>query len=51
LLNLQVFAGLGFNSAEIQMQTEEHMTQQVYFIGINKDSNANKVDLQLLGRF
>lgn len=51
LLNLEIFAGSGFNSAEIQMQTEEEMIQQVSLIGINKDSKANKLDLQVLGRF
>lgn len=33
------------------MQTEEKMTQQVSVLDINKDSNANKLDLQVLGRF
>lgn len=51
LLNLEIFAGSGFDSAEIQTQTEEQMTQQVSLIGINKDSKANKLDLQVLGRF
>lgn len=51
LLNLEIFARSGFNSAEIQKQTEEEMTQQDFLIGINKDSNANKLDLQVLGRF
>lgn len=51
LLNLEIFAGSGFNSAEIQKQTEEEMIQQVSLIGINKDSKANKLDLQVLGRF
>lgn len=50
LLNLEIFTGSGFSSAEIQMQTEEEMTQQVSLIGINKDSNANNLDLQVLGR-
>lgn len=50
LLNLEIFIGSGFSSAEIQMQTEEEMTQQISLIGINKDSNANNLDLQVLGR-
>lgn len=51
LLSLEFFPGSGFNSAEIQMQTEEKMTQQVSVLGINKGSNANKLDLQVLDRF
>lgn len=49
LLNFEIFAGSGFNSAEIQMQTEEEMTQQVSLVGMKKNSNANKIDL--LSRF
>lgn len=50
LLNLEIFTGSGLSSAEIKMQTEDEMTQQVSLIGINTDSNANNLDLQVLGR-